>query len=62
MSMATRAERKAKQRALWAAQDAERQEKIQRRRDYERKHPVLSGAVPVVDYQEPKWSYVLKPS
>jgi hypothetical protein len=42
----TRAERKAARRAEWAKTEAQREQ-------YRREHPVLSGAVPVVDYVPP---------
>lgn len=47
----TRAERKAAQRAEWAKTAAEREA-------FRKAHPVLSGAVKVVDYREPEFRYV----
>lgn len=66
--MATRQERKAIQRAHFAeldrisAMSAERREAIsaQKREErlrFEREHPVTAGIIPLVEYQEPKWSY-----
>lgn len=59
--MATRAERKAKRRAIYAAMDLQREQQRQRelaqieaRRQYERAHPILSGAIQIVDYKPPR--------
>jgi hypothetical protein len=46
----TRHERKIAQRAKWDAERANRER-------FEREHPVLSGAVKVVDYVPPRGSY-----
>jgi hypothetical protein len=65
----TRAERKTIQRAKWAAEQAERdriaanrEREIRMRAEhlaeYQREHPILSGAVPLVDYIPPKGTYV----
>lgn len=67
--MSTRAERKAAQRAKWAAQAALAQQSASERAERERReqaeraayvaaHPVLSGAVRVVNYVPPKGSYI----
>lgn len=53
----TRAQRKAAQRALWAEQAAQQERTKQQRREYERQHPVLSGAVRVVGYTPPAGNY-----
>ena len=47
----TRAERKAARRAEWAKTEAQREQ-------FKREHPVLSGAVKVVDYVEPRAVYL----
>lgn len=46
-SKRTRAERKAARRAEWARQE-------QQAADYRRRHPILSGAIKIVDYVPPK--------
>jgi hypothetical protein len=43
----TRAERKAARRAEWAIQE-------QQAADYRKRHPILSGAVKIVDYVPPR--------
>ena len=49
--MSARHERNEAQRLRWAHDQEERER-------YCREHPVLSGAVPYVDYVEPQWRYV----
>lgn len=71
--MSTRSERKAIQRAhfaeldriskLSAAQRAEADRTAaERRAKFEREHPILSGAVPLVDYVPPRGSYIRRPA
>lgn len=58
--MSTRAERKAKQRAIWAKQAEIDAMKRQQAEQFRRDHPILSGAVPLVDYVPPRGEYKLK--
>lgn len=53
----TRAERKAEHRKRWAELDRIEQLKRESAERYRREHPVLSGAVPVVDYVPPAGHY-----
>lgn len=49
--MSSRQERKLARAKLW-------KDHVDEREKFRREHPVLSGAVKIVDYVEPKWRYV----
>ena len=52
-----RHERKEAQRLKLAHEQAQREAAQAALAEYQRLHPIKSGAVKIVDYKEPKWAY-----